>query len=115
MNTVHGRNAHRLLWNSGAALLSILGAVYPRDSVAEIARSIAQHDAGWSHVFQSDLDSIDQYSDCGCEVVVTDPIDDVLAMRQDLQVDRDALWERIRDLSGYDLALDPGGRDQPSR
>ena len=114
-NTVHGRNAHGLLWNSGAALVSILGAVYPRDSVAEIARSIAQHDAGWSHVFQSDLDRIDQYSDCGCEVVVTDPIDDVLAMRQDLQVDRDALWKRIRDLSGYDPALDPGGRDQPSR
>ena len=114
-NTVHGRNAHRLLWNSGAALLSILGAVYPRDSLAEIARSIAQHDAGWSHVFQSDLDRIDQYYDCGCELVVTDPIDDVLAMRQGLQVDQDALRERIRDLSGYDLALDPGGRDQPSR
>ena len=114
-NTVHGRNAHRRLWNSGAAPLSILGAVYPRDPVAEIPRSIAQHDVGWSHVFQSDLDNIDQYSDCGCEVVVTNPIDDVLAMRQDLQVDRDALWERIRDLSGYDLALDPGGGDQPSR
>ena len=114
-NTVHGRNAHRLLWNSGAALLSILGAVYPRDSVVEVARSIAQHDVGWSHTFQSDLDRIDQYSDCGCEVVVTDPIDDVLAMRQDLQVDRDTLWERIRALSGYDLDLDPGGRDQPSR
>ena len=109
VNTVHGRNAHWLLWNSGAALLSILGAVYPRDSMAEMARSIAQHDAGWSHIFQSDLDRIDQYSDCGCEVVVTDPIDDVLAMRQDLQVDRDALWERIRDLSGYDLTLDPAG------
>ena len=109
VNTVHGRNAHGLLWKSGAALLSILGAVYPRDSTAEMARSIAQHDAGWSHIFQSDLDRIDQYSDCGCEVVVTDPINDVLAMRQDLQVDRDALWERIRDLSGYDLTLDPAG------
>ena len=114
-NTVHGRNAHRLLWNSGAALLSILGAVYPRDSLAEIPRSIAQHDAGWSHVFQSDLNRIDQYYDCGCELVATEPIDDVLAMRQGLQVDRDALRERMRDLSGYDLALDPGGRDQPSR
>ncbi len=113
-NTVHGRNAHRLLWNSGASLLSILGAVYPRDSVAEIARCIAQHDSGWSHAFQSDLDRIDQYSDCGCEVVVADPIDDVLAMRQDLQVDRDALWDRIRNLSGYDLALDLGERDQQS-
>ena len=46
--------------------------------------SIAQHDAGWSHSFQSDLDRIDQYSDCGCEVVVTDLINDVPAMRQDL-------------------------------
>ena len=109
MNTVHGRNAHWLLWNSGAALLSILGAIYPRNSVAEMARSIAQHDAGWSHIFQSDLDRIDQYSDCGCEVVVTDPINDAPAMRQDVQVDRNALCERIRDLSGYDLTLDPAG------
>ena len=74
-----------------------------------MARSIAQHDAGWSHSFQSDLDRIDQYSGCGCEVVVTDPINDVPAMRQDLQVDRDALWERIRDLTGYDLTLEPAG------
>ena len=110
VNTVHGRNAHGLLWNSGAALLSILGAVHPRDSVTEMGRTIAEHDAGWTHILQSNLNRIDQYSDCGCEVVVTDPIDDVLAMRQDLQLDRNALWERIRDLSGYDLALDPGGR-----
>ena len=77
--------------------------------MAEMAQSIAQHDAGWSHIFQSDLDRIDQYSACGCEVVVTDPIEDVPAMRQDLEVDRNALWERIRDLSGHDLALDPAG------
>ena len=50
-----------------------------------MAQSIAQHDAGWSHIFQSDLDRIDQYSACGCEVVVTDPIEDVPAMRQDLE------------------------------
>ena len=55
------------------------------------------------------LDRIDQYSACGCEVVVTNPIEDVPAMRQDLEVDRNALWERIRDLNGYDLALDPAG------
>ena len=109
VNTVHGRNAHWLLWNSDAALLSILGAVYPRDSMAEMARSIAQHDAGWSHIFKRDLDRIDQYSDYGYEVVVTDPINDVPAMRKDLQVDRDALCERIRDLTGYDLTLDPAG------
>ena len=104
LNAIPGRNAHGLLWNSGAALLSILGVIYPRDSVAEMATAIARHDAGWSHAFRSDLDRIDQYSGCGCEVVVTDPIDDVPALWRDLQVDRDALWERIRQLSGYDLA-----------
>ena len=104
LNAIPGRNAHGLLWNSGAALLSILGVIYPRDSVAEMAAAIARHDACWSHEFQSDLAQIDQYSDCGCEVVVTDPIADVPAMWRDLEIDRDALWERIRQLSGYDLA-----------
>ena len=104
MNTLPGRNAHGLLWNSGAALLSILGVVYLRDSVAEMARSIAEHDAGWKHAFRSELDRIDQYFHCGCEVVVTDPIDDVPAMWRDLKIDRDALWRRIRELSGDDLA-----------
>ena len=99
-----GRNAHGLLWNSGAALLSTLGVIYPRDSVAEIAAAIARHDAGWSHAFRSDLVRIDQYYGCGCEVVVTDPIDDVPAMWRDLESDRIALWERIRQRSGYDLA-----------
>ena len=103
LNAMRGRNAHGLLWNSGAALLSILGVIYPRDSVAETAAAIAGHDAGWSHAFRTDLDRIDQYAYCGCEVVVTDPIDDVPAMWRDLEVDRDALWERIRQLSGYDL------------
>ena len=104
LNALPGRNSHGLLWNSGAALLSILGVIYPRDSVAEMAAAIARHDAGWSHTFRSDLDRIDQYSGCGCEVVVTDPIDDVPAMWRDLESDRIALWERIRALSGYDLA-----------
>ena len=104
VHTSQGRNAHELLWNSGAALLSILGVIYPRDSVAEMAAAIARHDAGWSHAWRSDLDRIDQYSGCGCEVVVTDPIDDVPAMWRDLESDRIALWERIRALSGYDLA-----------
>ena len=103
LNAARGRNAHGLLWNSGAALLSILGVIYPRDSVAETAAGIARHDAGWSHAFRSDLDRIDQYAYCGCEVVVTDPIADVPAMWRDLEIDRDALWERIRQLSGYDL------------
>ncbi len=103
VHTSQGRNAHELLWNSGAALLSILSVIYPRDSVAEMATAIADHDAGWSYAFRSDLERIDQYSGCGCEVVVTDPIDDVPAMWRDLESDRIALWERIRALSGYDL------------
>ncbi len=74
-----------------------------------MARSIAQHDAGWTHDFRSNLDRIDQYDGCGCEVVVTDPINDVPAMRRDLQVDRGALWDRIRDLTGYDLTFEPAG------
>ena len=104
LNAMRGRNAHGLLWNSGAALLSILGVIYPRDSVAETATAIAVHDAGWNHRFRSDLERIDQYACCGCEVVVTDPIDDVPAMWRDLEIDRDALWERIHQLSEYDLA-----------
>ena len=44
------------MWHSGAARLSILGVIYPRDSVAEMAAAIALHDAGWSHRFRSDLD-----------------------------------------------------------
>ena len=103
LNAIPGRNSHGLLWNSGAALLSILGVIYPRDSVAEMATAIARHDAGGNHAFRSDLDRIDQYSGCGCEVVVTDPIDDVPALWRDLEIDRDALWDRIHQLSGYDL------------
>ena len=104
VHTNQGRNAHELLWNSGAALLSILGIIYPRDSVAEVAAAIARHAAAWSHAFRSHLERIDQYSGCGCEVVVSDPIADVPAMWRDLESDRIALWERIRALSGYDLA-----------
>ena len=104
VHSSQGRDAHQLLWNSGSALLSILGVIYPRDSVAEMAVAISRHDAGWDHRFRSDLDRIDQYSGCGCEVVVTDPIEDVPAMWRDLESDRIALWARIRQLSGYDLA-----------
>ena len=103
LNALPGRNAHGLLWNSGAALLSILGVIYPRDSVAEMVAAIARRDDSWDHVFRSDPDRVDQYSGCGCEVVVTNPIDDVAAMWRDLESDRVALWERIHDLSGYVL------------
>ena len=89
------------MWHSGAALLSILGVIYPRDSVAEMAAAIALHDAGWSHRFRSDLDRIDQYAHCGCEVVVTDPIEDVPAMCRDLDrpgrpVGTDPPTQRVR-------------------
>ena len=39
VNSIEGRTAHMLLWQSGAALLSILGVVYPMRSVAEMARA----------------------------------------------------------------------------
>ena len=103
LNPMRGRNAHGLLWHSGAALLSILGVIHPRDSVAEMAAAVTRHDTGWGHVFRSNLERIDQYSGCGCEVVVTDPIDDVAALWLDLEADRGALWQRVHQLSGYDL------------
>ena len=112
VHTDQGRNAHQLLWNSGAALLSILSVIYPRDSAAEMATAISRRDAGWNHAFRSNLERIDQYSGCGCEVVVTDPIEDVPAMWRDLEADRDALWERIYQLSGYDLTAAPGSSGQ---
>ena len=43
-------------------------------------------------------------------MVVTGPIDDVIAMWCGLEVDRHALWERNRELSGYDLY---GARESP--
>jgi predicted nucleotidyltransferase len=103
VHTIEGRNAHMLLWLSGAALLSILGVVYPMRSAAEMARLIPEHDAGWDHEFQSDLDRTDQYAECGCELVVTDPIRNLPELWRTLEIDRDALWQRILELSGYDL------------
>ena len=108
VHTSQGRNAHELLWNSGAAPPVHPGRNLPRESVAEMAIAIAHHDAGWTHEFRSDLDRIDQYSACGCEVVITDPIDDVPTMWRNLEIDRDALWERIHQLSEYDLTQAQG-------
>jgi hypothetical protein len=67
-----GMTAHILLWQSGAALLSILGVIYPMRSTVEIARLIQEHDQGWCHQFLSDLSQLEQYAGCGCELVVTD-------------------------------------------
>ena len=68
---------------------------------------ISEHDAGWDYEFRSDLARIDRYAHCGCEEMVTEPIDDVPAMWRDLEIDRDVLWERISELSGCDLAAAP--------
>ena len=98
-----GRSAHMLLWHSGAALLSILGVIYPMRSTVEMARLVHEHDGGWSHRFQSDLVRIEQYAECGCELVVTEPLTNLPELWENLEADREALWRRILDLSGYDL------------
>ena len=100
---MEGRNAHIVLWHSGAALLSILGVIYPMRSTAEMARLIQEHDPGWRHPFQSDMDQLNQYPECGCELVVTDPVTDLVEVWRSLDTDKDAIWARIRELSGYDL------------
>ena len=98
-----GRTAHMLLWHSGAALLSILGVIYPMRSTVEMARLVDERDGGWSHRFQSDLVRIEQYAECWCELVVTEPLTNLPELWENLEADREALWRRILDLSGYDL------------
>ena len=101
---MEGRNAHIVLWHSGAALLSILGVIYPMRSTAEMARLIQEYDPGWRHPFQRDMDQMDLYAECGCELVVTDSITDLDELWRSLDADKDALRARIRELSGYDLS-----------
>ena len=98
-----GGSTHMLLWHSGAALLSILGVIYPMRSTVEMARLVHEHDGGWSHRFQSDLERIEQYAECGCELVVTEPVTNLPELWENLEADREALWRRILYLSGYDL------------
>ena len=98
-----GGSAHKLLWHSGAALLSILGVIYPMRSTVEMARLVHERDGGWSHRFQSDLERIEQYAECGCELVVTGPLTNLPELWENLEADREALWRRILDLSRYDL------------
>ena len=90
-------------WHSGAALLSVLGVVYQTRSVEEIARLVLEQDSCWTHRFRTDLGQLDQYAECGCELVVTDPIQVSPEMWESLEQDRAALWQRILELSGYDL------------
>ena len=87
-------NAHILLWQSGAALLSILGAIYPMRSTVEMARLIEEHDLGWRRQFQSDLSRLEQYAECGCELLVTDPVTDAPEVWRNPEADRDALSPR---------------------
>ena len=103
VNTMEGCNAHAMLWHSGAALLSIQGVVYSMRSVAAMAQLVEEHDGGWIHEFKSGLDRTDQYAECGCELVVTDPVRDLPELWRRLEIDPDALWERIRELCGYGL------------
>ena len=50
-----------------------------------MAGAIGGYDTGWDHKFRINLQRIDQYSGCGCEVVVTNPIEDVPALWRDLE------------------------------
>ena len=103
VRTSQGRTAYWLLWSSGSAILSILGVTYPNRSLAAMAETLKEKDPGWNHDFLSDLDCLDQYNGCGCEVVVARPILDLVAMWEALERDREALWRRIRELTGIDL------------
>ena len=103
VRTEQGRTAHRLLWHSGSAILSMLGVMCPNGSLADMAETLSERDPGWTHEFASDLDCLDQYNGCGCEVVVAKPIEDLEAMWGALERDREALWRRVEELSGYDL------------
>lgn len=103
VRTEQGRTAHRLLWHSGSAILSMLGIMCPNGSLAAVADTLRDKDPGWTHEFASDLDCLDQYSGCGCEVVVVRPIEDLEALWGALERDREALWQRIEELSGCGL------------
>ena len=100
-----GRTAYWLIWSSGSAIISTLGITYRNRSLVNMAETLQERDPGWSHQFASDLDCLDQYNGCGCEVVVTRSIDDLGAMWEALETDRKALWQRILELSGYDLSV----------
>ena len=73
------------------------GLVFPREPGIE---DRYHHDGGWGHEFQSDLNQLEQYAECGCELVVTDSVQDLPDLWRCPEIDRDAVWQRILDLSG---------------
>ena len=107
VRSTQGSTAYWVLWSSGSALLSILGVMYQNRSLVAMAETLRERDPEWGYQFASDLDCLDQYNSCGCEVVVTRPIDNLDAMWEALATDRNALWQRIQELSGYDLNEEP--------
>ena len=103
VRTTQGSTAYWVLWSSGSALMSILGVTYGNRSLVAMAETLGERDPEWGYRFASDLDCLDQYNSCACEVVVTRPIDNLDAMWEALETDRKALWQRILELSGYDM------------
>ena len=83
------------------ALLSILGVMYENRSLVAMAETLRENDPGWTHRFASDLDCLDQYNYCACEVVVTSPIDDLDAMWEALETDRKALCLNGGEIVGH--------------
>lgn len=102
--TIPGGNAYWRLWHAGSAILSLLGVAYPDRFLVNMAQLLKDNDPRWTHQLVSDLDCLDQYNWCACEVVVTSPIPDLPSMWKALAVDQGALWSRIEELSGCRLA-----------
>ena len=102
-----------MLWSSGSAIMSILGVMYENRSLETMAETLRERDPGWGYEFASDLDCLDQYNCCACELVVTSPIVRLDAMWEALETDGDALWQRILELSGYDLNEEPTAEETP--
>ena len=101
--TISGRTAYWLLWSAGSALMSMLGIAYRNRSLLAMADTLRKRGPEWRYEFASDLDCLDQYNSCACEVVVVNPIANLDAIWDSLERDRDVLWQRIKELSGYDL------------
>ena len=81
--------------------------MYENRFLVAMAETLRENDPGWTHRFASDLDCLDQYNYCACEVVVTSPIENLDTMWEALETDRKALWQRILELTGYDLNEEP--------